>query len=168
MMAQRWSSSHNCALIIAIKWAKSNLMTHETLKTFGYPQTLVHEYQHWCVLLRPAQVTLGSLVMICKEDATQFGDISPAAFAEMKQVTGDMEHHLKTFRSWEKINYLMLMMVDPHVHFHVIPRYGKIQRFEGCDYPDTGWPAVPQLGDAIKPPADEFAKLLETLKGFWA
>ena len=28
-----------------------------------------------------------------------------------------------SFCAYERINYLMLMMVDPHVHFHVIPRY---------------------------------------------
>jgi len=143
-------------------------MIHRTLKTFGYPQTLVHEYEHWCVLLRPAQVTLGSLVMICKEDATQFCDISQDAFSQMKQVTGDIEANLKKFRKWDKINYLMLMMVDPQVHFHVIPRYGEAQKFKGRQYRDTGWPAVPQLGDAITPETAEFAQLLETLKENWA
>jgi len=142
-------------------------MTHETLKTFGYPLTLVREYEHWCVLLRPAQVTLGSLVMICKQDVTQFSDISAAAFAEMKQVTGDIEANLVQFRQWQKINYLMLMMVDPHVHFHVIPRYSSDQSFEGTVYKDSGWPAVPQLGEAIKPEASELENLLETLKALW-
>ena len=142
-------------------------MTHETLKTFGYPLTLVREYEHWCVLLRPAQVTLGSLVKICKQDVTQFSDISAAAFAEMKQVTGDIEANLVQFRQWQKINYLMLMMVDPHVHFHVIPRYSSDQSFEGTVYKDSGWPAVPQLGEAIKPEASEFENLLETLKALW-
>ncbi len=143
-------------------------MAHQTLKTFGYPQTLVHEYQHWCVLLRPAQVTLGSLVMICKEDVTQVSEISAAAFAEMKQVTTDIETNLNNFRKWDKINYLGLMMVDPQVHFHVIPRYGADQVFEATRYVDSGWPAVPQLGNAIIPDGDEFASLLATLKAFWS
>ena len=30
---------------------------------------------------------------------------------------------LRGFVAYERINYLMLMMVDPDVHFHVIPRY---------------------------------------------
>ncbi len=142
-------------------------MTHQTLKTFGYPQTLVHEYTHWCVLLRPAQVTLGSLVLICKQDATQLADISDAAFAEMKQVIGDIESGLKKFRQWDKINYLALMMVDPQVHFHVIPRYNCDQEFAGVIFRDTGWPAVPQLGEAITPEPDVFAELLETIKTGW-
>ena len=143
-------------------------MAHETLKTFGYPDTLVREYEHWCVLLRPAQVTLGSLVMICKQDVTQFSDISGAAFAEMGQVTKDIETGLKTVCDFDKINYLMLMMVDPHVHMHVIPRYSEPRVFEGVEFKDTGWPAVPQLGDGFKPEPEVFGKLLGNVKEAFA
>ncbi len=139
-------------------------MAHATLKTFGYPDTLVREYEHWCVLLRPAQVTLGSLVMICKEDVTQFSDISVGAFAEMGQVIKDIEDGLKAVSSFEKINYLMLMMVDPHVHMHVIPRFSEVRVFEGVEFKDTGWPAMPQLGDGFKPETEVFAKLLGAVK----
>ena len=142
-------------------------MTHETLKTFGYPATLVHEYEHWCVLLRPAQVTLGSLVLICKENATQFADISEGAFAEMKQVVGDIETGLKSFRPWQKINYLALMMVDPQVHFHIIPRYSADQEFAGVSFKDAGWPAVPQLGEALTPEPVVFDQLLQAVKSGW-
>ena len=62
-----------------------------TIATFGYPETLIAEYSDWVVLLRPQQVTLASLVLACKEPATAFGDISQAAFANLKTVTGDIE-----------------------------------------------------------------------------
>ena len=143
-------------------------MAHATLKTFGYPDTLVREYEHWCVLLRPAQVTLGSLVMICKQDVTQFSDISSAAFAEMAQVTKDIETGLKIVCDFDKINYLMLMMVDPHVHMHVIPRYSEARVFEGVGFKDTGWPAVPQLGDGFKLEPEVFGKLLASVKKAFA
>ena len=51
-------------------------MTNETMRKFGYPDTLIREYEHWVVLLRPAQVTLGSLVLAAKSDADR---IRPAA-----------------------------------------------------------------------------------------
>jgi diadenosine tetraphosphate (Ap4A) HIT family hydrolase len=50
---------------------------------------------------------------------------------------------------YERINYLMLMMVDPNVHFHVIPRYSKARHWKGLEFPDVGWPGPPQLGSAI-------------------
>jgi diadenosine tetraphosphate (Ap4A) HIT family hydrolase len=39
-----------------------------------------------------------------------------------------------------KINYLMLMMVDPHVHFHVLPRYEGDRSHGGIEVVDAGWP----------------------------
>ena len=54
-------------------------MANETMRKFGYPETLIREYDHWVVLLRPAQVTLGSLVLAAKSDATAFGQLPPEA-----------------------------------------------------------------------------------------
>jgi hypothetical protein len=31
---------------------------NETINKFGYPKTLLKEYKHWVVLLRPKQATL--------------------------------------------------------------------------------------------------------------
>ena len=121
-----------------------------TMTKFGYPRTLVREFDHWCVLLRPAQPTLGALVLVCKDEASAFPEISAGAFAELAEATGQLEATLKQFRSYEKINYLMLMMVDPDVHFHVLPRYSETQSFAGTKFPDAGWPAVP---DALSMPA---------------
>ena len=92
-----------------------------TIAKFGWPATLVAEFDHWVVLLRPAQPTLGSLVLAAKSDATAFGDLPGEAHAELKAVTAAIEHALRGAVNYAKINYLMLMMVDPHVHFHVIP-----------------------------------------------
>ena len=102
-----------------------------TLQKFGYPAGLVREYRHWAVLLRPAQVTLGALVLAALSNATAFSALPPAAFTELHQVTGDIEAGLARFQPHDRINYLMLMMVDPHVHFHVLPRYAVAQQFAG-------------------------------------
>src|SRR5678815_3359712 len=91
-----------------------------TIKKFGYPATLVREYDHWAVLVRPAQVTIGSLVLAAKGDATAYGALSREAFAEQAAVIAAVETGLAAFCAYERINYLMLMMVDPHVHFHAV------------------------------------------------
>ena len=54
-----------------------------TAEKFGYPGTLIKEYDHWLVLARPQQVTLGSLVLVCKDPVTRFSEISGAAFTEL-------------------------------------------------------------------------------------
>jgi diadenosine tetraphosphate (Ap4A) HIT family hydrolase len=120
-----------------------------TIEKFGYPATLVREYDHWVVLLRPAQVTLGSLVLAAKSDATAYGALPPAAFAEQAAAIGDIEQGLAAFCRYDRINYLMLMMVDPHVHFHVIPRYSGSRDWGGMAFADAGWPGPPDLKSAI-------------------
>lgn len=121
-----------------------------TIAKFGWPATLVTEFTHWVVLLRPAQPTLGSLVLAAKSDATAFGDLPGEAHAELKHVTATIEAALTKAVGYTKINYLMLMMVDPHVHFHVIPRYEGVRSGGGMTVRDAGWPGQPDLGTAVK------------------
>ncbi|TWI56727.1 diadenosine tetraphosphate (Ap4A) HIT family hydrolase [Pseudomonas duriflava] len=130
------------------------MSTHEalsaTLQKFGAPETVVREYEHWTVLLRPHQVTLGALVLIAKEAATALPQLSPAAFSELKQVTDHIEQALQAAFSYDKVNYLMLMMVDPDVHFHVIPRYNKPRIWAGQEFVDVAWPGPPQLSTGME------------------
>jgi diadenosine tetraphosphate (Ap4A) HIT family hydrolase len=121
-----------------------------TIEKFGYPATLVREFDYWLVLLRPAQVTLGSLVLAAKSDATAYHQLPRKAFAEQADVVAAIERSLAAFCTYERINYLMLMMVDPNVHFHVIPRYSAPRRWNGTEFPDAGWPGPPQLGKAVQ------------------
>jgi diadenosine tetraphosphate (Ap4A) HIT family hydrolase len=116
-----------------------------TLAKFGFPGTLIKDYAHWYVLMRPAQATLGALVLAAKSEATAFSALPPAAFAEMADVVRDIEVSLKHFHPYDKINYLMLMMVDPHVHMHVLPRYAALQAFGALAFTDPGWPGPPDL-----------------------
>jgi diadenosine tetraphosphate (Ap4A) HIT family hydrolase len=134
---------------------------------FGYPETLVCDYAHWAVLLRPQQATLGALVLACKDEAQAFADISAGAFGELQRVIGDIEAGLGAFRRYQKINYLMLMMVDRDVHFHVLPRYAETQHFEGESYPDRGWPAAPDLAGGVQPDAAARAALVAAVRAAW-
>jgi diadenosine tetraphosphate (Ap4A) HIT family hydrolase len=120
-----------------------------TILKFGYPATLLRELDHWLILLRPAQVTLGSLVLAAKSDATAYSALPREAFAEQADAIALVERALAEFSRYERINYLMLMMVDPNVHFHVIPRYSEPRRWNGVDFPDVGWPGPPQLGSPV-------------------
>jgi len=138
-----------------------------TIEKFGYPATLVAETAHWLVLLRPAQPTLGSLVLAAKSDATAFGDLPGEAHAELKTVTAAIERMLGTFTRYAKLNYLMLMMVDPHVHFHVIPRYEGTRDWQGHSFVDAGWPKAPDLSQAVTLDDAEIAELVSALRDAW-
>lgn len=119
---------------------------NDTMRKFGAPQTIIHSFQYWSVLLRPAQATLGALVLIAHEPAKAFSELSAASFTEMHAVINQIEFTLTKAFQYDKINYLMLMMVDPDVHFHIIPRYAQTRLFADTAFVDAGWPAVPQLG----------------------
>ncbi len=116
-----------------------------TIRKFGYPATLIREYDHWVVLLRPIQVTAGSLVLAAKSDATAYGSLPAEAFVEQGRIIADIEAMLSTTVSYHKINYLMLMMVDPHIHFHVFPRYDGLRILTGQEFKDQGFPGPPDL-----------------------
>src|SRR6478672_6129912 len=138
-----------------------------TITRFGYPATLIAEYRHWVVLLRPSQPTLGSLVLAAKSDALAFAELPAAAFAELAGIISDIETVLRARVRYQKINYLMLMMADPNVHFHVIPRYEGDREEQGVKVPDKGWPKPPALAEAVDLDAGQIAHLAGWLKQGW-
>ena len=143
-------------------------MSTPTLAKFGYPETMIRETDDWIVMLRPQQVTLGSLVLASREPVQQFGAVSDAGFGALGPIVRQIETTLTRFVAYEKINYLMLMMVDPDVHFHVIPRYSGEREFGGLAFPDAGWPGPPNLGAAVDPGPEGLRALVEALREAWA
>ena len=141
---------------------------NETARKFGYPESVVHELEHWLVQLRPAQVTLGSLVLVCKDEASRFGEISAAASAELQVATNAIETALGALFANNKSNYLMLMMVDPDVHFHVLPRYESEREFDGESFHDAFWPGPPDITSALPFTDAQKRALLEALRGAFA
>src|SRR5438552_5266697 len=132
-----------------------------TIEKFGWPATLIREFEHWLVLLRPAQVTLGSLVLAAKSEATAYARLPREAFAEQADVVRAVEQALSNFCAYERINYLMLMMVDPNVHFHVIPRYSETRQWNGIVFPDAGWPGPPLLGKMVALTSEQIDELVK-------
>lgn len=135
-----------------------------TIEKFGYPGSLVADYEHWVVLLRPAQPTLGSLVLAAKSEAESFGTLPAAAHAELSDVTRHIETALAATVRFERLNYLMLMMVDRHVHFHVLPRHDGSRSHQGLTIADDCWPKPHSLATSAEPTDEERAALLAWLK----
>ena len=138
-----------------------------TLQRFEYPKLLVKDYQHWSVLLRRHQATLGALVLAAKADVNAWPALDAEAFTELAKVTSEIERTLKSSFHYDKINYLMLMMNDPNPHFHVLPRYGRRLTFEGMDFDDPGWPKTPDLASGAMLEDDVAGALMNHLKTSW-
>lgn len=140
---------------------------HDTLLKFGAPETCVREYANWQVLLRPAQVTLGALVLIAREPVTAFSQLGEAGFTELAGITRDIDVVLSHLFQYDKLNYLMLMMVDPHVHFHVIPRYAEKRHYRGLEFADSAWPGPPDLTQNNQVDDEVFGLLKDDLSAAW-
>jgi diadenosine tetraphosphate (Ap4A) HIT family hydrolase len=138
-----------------------------TAVKFGYPNTLVAETAEWLILLRPQQPTLGSLVLVHRSEATAFSELPAVAFADLKVAITGIETLLRARVDYARINYLMLMMVDPHVHFHVIPRYEIPRVHHGQTYADAGWPGQPALASHVALSEEEAHAFAAELAALW-
>ena len=138
-----------------------------TMRKFGWPNSRIAETEHWEVLLRPQQCTLGALVLACKQPVTAFGKVNAAGHADLGLAVTAVEAMLGTAIGYEKINYLMLMMVDPDVHFHVVPRYQGQKIFHDLSISDAGWPGQPRLDAFVEPDAAVAAALVALLQKHW-
>lgn len=140
---------------------------NETMLNFGHPETVIAETDQWVVQLRPKQATLGSLVLVSREPVMAFGDITKEGFSALKPAISTIEAVLKRFVNYQKINYLMLMMIDKDVHFHVIPRYEGSRTYCGIEYTDAGWPGPPALGQFVAPGPADLQGLVDDLRKLW-
>lgn len=131
----------------------------EIWATFGLDENLVGSFTHWTVLLRPKQVTPGSMVLILNRFAPSMAELTADEGRELGAVCAVIESALRERLGMEKINYLALMMVDPHLHFHVIPRYPDAVEVAGNSFADAGWPGPPDLTSSVDHPS-----LLPTLR----
>lgn len=130
---------------------------------FRVKELTYKEYRYWIVSVRPSQPTIGSLVISLKRHCAKMSDLYPEEATELSLVFSEVERALKNAFSFDKINYLCLMMVDNQLHFHVIPRYENVVNFAGDRYIDKAWPGPIDILSTIDEPNLEI-KILEHLK----
>ena len=112
---------------------------------FGADELTLFSTEHWTVLVRKAQVTLGTLVLAANRTFISGAELETKELMEFPAVVGRLERALAEAFRFDKINYLCLMMRDRHYHFHVVPRYERARRFMGDEWTDTAWPGPPSI-----------------------
>jgi diadenosine tetraphosphate (Ap4A) HIT family hydrolase len=130
---------------------------------FRLAELEVRRYHHWTWSVRPAQGTLAASVISLNRPAVAWSQVDAGENAGLAQVVSDVEAIIKRQFNFDKINYLMLMMVDEHVHFHVFPRYASERKFGGLTWVDTTWPKPPDLA-AGDPGPETLAAIRDTLQ----
>jgi diadenosine tetraphosphate (Ap4A) HIT family hydrolase len=125
---------------------------------------LLKEYKHWVVLLRPKQATLWAMILAHKWNEERLSEVSKEAFIEYWEIIKDIEKILKETFDYDIMNYLMLMMKDKQIHYHVIPRYSKVVDFEWIKCNDEWWPKAPNMKYDLWFSEEQFNKLKNILK----
>lgn len=138
-----------------------------TLQKFGYPASLIREYDHWVVMVRPKQITFGCVVIAAKSAGTSMGALTPVEAAEFPRIASDFERAMKRLAGAEKFNYVALMMVDPNPHFHAIPRYARDVSIDGITFSDGTFPKPPDLNAAHALDAKQIESIRRRLVEGW-
>ena len=109
----------------------------------------------WVLSVRPGQLTLGAMVLTVESGVQELAAMDAAAGAGLAEGLSLAERLAREVYGAVRINALCLMMQDPVVHFHILPRYDRPVERHGRIWQDTDWPGPP----SIRPVNDEAAVL---------
>jgi len=116
---------------------------------FRIEELAILKTTNWTLSLRPQQITLGCLVLSLSRLCEDIGDLTDEEALELGIVFNKIKLLFeKTFMP-NKVNYLLLMMVDSQVHFHVIPRYQDTVVFMDESFIDEDWPKPSNIFSTI-------------------
>ena len=133
------------------------------VEKFKITDLLIVETDFWKWSVRPLQCTVGAGILSLKRPAEQMLELTSEEGADFSKIVRIIERTLYSAFKMDKMNYLMLMMVDIHIHFHVIPRYSQTKQFEGIIYEDKSWPKPPVL-DATVSEMNDLISIRDYLK----
>lgn len=140
---------------------------NQTLLGFSYPDSIVKEFDHWVVLIRPVQTTPLSCIIAARAGVESIGELGPLAGAELPLVIRGFERAVKLVAQAVKFNYLALMMVDPNPHFHAIPRYETPVTIGGHSFTDTAFPKPVNVLTGLKANATVLKEWQSLLAASW-
>lgn len=110
---------------------------------FRLPELQFHDDGHWLASVRPEQITLGAMVISTRREILNLGDLSADEARSLGGMFGMAEELARDVYGAVRINILCLMMKDPIVHFHVLPRYAEEVRRHDLVWVDQDWPGPP-------------------------
>lgn len=114
---------------------------------FRVDELSIYANDTWTWSVRPVQTTLGSGILSLNRFATSFAEITEEEALGLREAVVHLTNRLGEAFHPEKMNYMMLMMFDGHLHFHVLPRYSEPKTFADMEWVDSGWPGAAALAD---------------------
>lgn len=116
---------------------------------------VVLDNDHWTLVLNENQATLGRAFFALKRHETDVAALTPEEVASLWTFLRETKAALSALFAPDHFNYMFLMNLTPHAHFHIFPRYAKSREFAGQEWMDG------QYGDHYDPsencPVDDAA-----------
>ena len=121
------------------------------MKPCGFCQTTDQDLQvlllnsgHWKVFLSDNQSYFGRCIVLSTRHCPQLSQLNQAEWADLQSVIGQLEQAFTKALGATMFNWTCLMnksyqaaTPDPHVHFHLRPRYADPVDFNGHRFTDV-------------------------------
>ena len=95
------------------------------------------EDDHWIIALNENQATLGRVYFVLKRHETDVAALTAAEQASLWGWVSKTRRALGVLFEPDHFNYMFLMNVVAHAHFHIYPRYREPRTFGGVEFTDA-------------------------------
>ena len=106
---------------------------------------VVLDNDHWTLILNENQATLGRAFFALKRHETDVAALTPDELTSLWTFLRETQAALMALFVPDHFNYMFLMNLTPHAHFHIFPRYAEARAFVGHTWTDG------QYGDHYDP-----------------
>ena len=97
---------------------------------------VVRQSDHWTLVLNENQATLGRVFLALNRHETDALALTPGEQADLWALAAEAKQALAALFAPDHFNYMFLMNLTPHVHFHLFPRYAGPREFAGQTWTD--------------------------------
>ena len=91
----------------------------------------------WTLVLNENQATLGRVFFALNRHETDIARLTDAEVLSLWVFVRETKAVLAILFSPDHFNYMFLMNLTPHVHFHIFPRYAQPAVFNGQSFADS-------------------------------
>jgi diadenosine tetraphosphate (Ap4A) HIT family hydrolase len=90
----------------------------------------------WTLVLNENQATLGRVFFALNRHETDIAHLTNAEVLSLWAFVRETKAAFSALFAPDHFNYMFLMNLTPHVHFHIFPRYAQTREFAGQTFAD--------------------------------
>jgi len=92
---------------------------------------------HWTLILNENQATLGRAFFALDRHETDVAALTGDELAALWALLRETKQALSSLFAPDHFNFMFLMNLTPHAHFHIFPRYAAPREFAGQTWEDS-------------------------------